>query len=123
MGARFHVHYTSVFSDAGWEVPPERERASPHCGAAPTPLPLSLHCHGNVSASNEKRSISLITELIPWAKFHIALLLVLPPAQKMKHFTPKLHLAEKAQIMSSREKQGSQLRHSHLDSIFELMFL
>lgn len=54
VGGRFHVHYTSTCSDARWEVPPERERSSLHCQAAPTPLPLSPHCHGNVSVSNEK---------------------------------------------------------------------
>lgn len=64
-----------------------------------------------------------VTEWILWAKFHIALLLILPLAQKMKHFTPKLHPAETAQITSAREKQGSWIHCSHLDSIFELMLL
>ena len=106
VGARLHVHYKSACSDAGWEVPPERSCL--RCQAAPTPLPLSLHCHGNVPPSNEKRSIFFITERILWAKFHVALLLALPLAQKIKRFIPKLHPAEKALITSAREKQGSQ---------------
>lgn len=50
------VHYSLTLGEKFLR----RERSSLHRQAAPTPLPLLLYCHGNVSALNEKQSIFLL---------------------------------------------------------------
>lgn len=59
-----------------WLALLRRDRSSLHWQASPTPLSLSLHCHGNVSTSNEKRSI-----IYYWMN---------SPGQIPYHFTPRI---------------------------------